>query len=56
MIIKSTLVGFSGEYGSMLILVLIKNRNAPIPTTKIRQIQFLNRFYELNLCGKLDAT
>ena len=35
--IKPTLVGFSGEKGSMLSLVLLKTRNAPIPTMKIRQ-------------------
>ena len=34
--IKPTMVGFSGEYGSKLSLVLIKTRNAPIPTMKIR--------------------
>ena len=37
--IKPTLVGFSGE-GSMLSLVLIKTQNAPIPTMKIRQIEY----------------
>ena len=37
--IKPTLVGFSGEEGSMLGLNLIKTRNAPIPTMKIRQLQ-----------------
>ena len=36
---KPTLVVFKGEKGSMLSLILIKTRNAPIPTMKIRQIQ-----------------
>ena len=35
--IKPTLIGFSGEYGS--ILVLIKTRNAPIPSMNIRKIE-----------------
>jgi len=38
--IKPTLVGFSGELGSKLRLVLIKTGNAPIPTMKIRQIEY----------------
>jgi len=33
--IKPTLIGFSGETGSMLNLVLIKTRNAPIQPIKI---------------------
>ena len=37
---KPTVVGFSGEEGSMLNLVFIKTRNAPIPTMKIRQIEY----------------
>ena len=36
---KPTLVGFSRELGSMLSLVIVKTRNAPIPTMKIRQIE-----------------
>ena len=38
--IKPTLDGFSGELGSMLSLVLRKTGNAPIPTMKIRQIEY----------------
>ena len=38
--INLTLVGFSGEKGSMLIIVLIKTRNASIPTMEIRQIEY----------------
>jgi len=38
--IKPTLVGFSGEKGSMLSLVLIKTQNAPIPAMKINQIEY----------------
>jgi len=38
--IKLTLVGFSGEYGLMLNLVLIKTWNVPIPAMKIRQIEY----------------
>ena len=37
--IKPTLVGLNGEC-SMLNLVLIKTRNAPIPTMKIRQTDY----------------
>ena len=44
--------GFSAEQGSMLSLVLIKTRNAPIPTMKIRQNRILNRFFKTQLCGK----
>ena len=38
--IKPTLFGFSGEKGSMLNLVLKKNPESPIPTIKIRQIEY----------------
>ena len=31
----------------MLSLILIKTRNAPIPTTKPRQIEYKNRFFKL---------
>ena len=50
--IKPTLVGFSGELGSMLSLVLLKTRNAPILTMKIRLNRILNRFFELNSVEK----
>ena len=32
----------------MLSLVLIKTRTAPIPTIKIRQIEYLTGFFKLN--------
>ena len=38
--LKPTLVGFSEEKGSMLRLVLLKTGNVPIPTMKIRQIEY----------------
>ena len=47
--LKPTLVGFSGEFGSMLDLVLIKIRSAPIPTMKIRQIEYLTGFLNSTL-------
>ena len=43
--INPTLVGFSGEKGSMLSIVLIKTRNASIPTMKIRQIEYYTVFF-----------
>ena len=46
---KPTLVGFSWEYGSMLRIVLIKTRNAPIPTMKIRQIEYQTGFLNWTL-------
>ena len=46
--IKPTLVGFSGELGLTLSLVLIKTRIAHIPTIKIRQIEYLMVFFELS--------
>ena len=39
------MVGFTGEEGSLLSLVLIKTRNAPIPTMKIRQIEYQTGFF-----------
>ena len=47
--IKPVLVGFSREEGSMLSFVLIKTRNAPIPSMKIRQIEYITGF--LNTSG-----
>ena len=44
------MVGFTGEEGSLLSLVLIKTRNAPIPTMKIRQIEYQTGFFLTQLC------
>ena len=47
--IKPTLVGFSGEWVTMLGLVLIKTRNASISTVKFRQIEYKTGFLSSTL-------